>query len=79
MASYDGVLSTAATGVAGISGRGASTPVLLGPMHLVTALKYVDLNPVRAGLVGRPAQYPWSSAVAHVADAAADPLVDDRA
>ncbi|MCB1020414.1 MAG: transposase [Bryobacterales bacterium] len=58
-------------------GRFYSCP--LGPTHLVTALAYVDLNPVRAGLVGRPAQYPWSSAVAHVADAAADPLVDDRA
>ena len=29
----------------------------LGPDHLVTALAYVDLNPVRAGLVG------WAEAV----------------
>ena len=29
------------------------------------ALLYVDLNPVRAGLVGRAEEYPWSSALAH--------------
>ena len=33
--------------------------------HLTTALAYVDLNPVRAGLVGDAMVYPWSSAVAH--------------
>ena len=33
--------------------------------HLTTALAYVDLNPVRAGLVGDAAAYPWSSALAH--------------
>ena len=34
----------------------------LGPSHLLAALAYVDVNPVRAGLVGDAAQYPWSSA-----------------
>ena len=29
------------------------------------ALLYVDLNPVRAGLVGQAEEYPWSSARAH--------------
>ena len=38
----------------------------LGPDHLVTALAYVDLNPVRAGMVGWAEDYPWSSARAHV-------------
>jgi putative transposase len=38
----------------------------LGSSHLVRALAYVDLNPVRAGLVGCAADYPWSSAPAHV-------------
>ena len=37
----------------------------LGRTHLVRALLYVDLNPVRAGLVGRAEEYPWSSARAH--------------
>ncbi len=47
----------------------------LGPDHLVAALAYVDLNPVRAGMVGEADQYPWSSARAHLAGAA-DDLVD---
>ena len=34
--------------------------------YLVAALLYVDLNPVRAGLVGDAQLYPWSSARAHV-------------
>lgn len=38
----------------------------LGRTHLMQALLYVDLNPVRAGLVGRAEEYPWSSARAHV-------------
>ncbi len=38
----------------------------LGPDHLLPALAYVDLNPVRAGLTGQPERYPWSSARAHV-------------
>ena len=33
--------------------------------HLVTALAYVDLDPVRAGIVGDAPCYPWSSARAH--------------
>jgi len=37
----------------------------LGPTHLVAALAYVDLNPVRAGLVGSAQEHPWSSAGAH--------------
>ena len=40
--------------------------------HLVTALAYVDLNPVRAGMVGSAQVYPWSSARAHVEEK--DPL-----
>ena len=29
-------------------------------------MRYVERNPVRAGLVAQAAQYPWSSAPAHV-------------
>jgi putative transposase len=46
-------------------GRFFSCP--LGRDHLVTALAYVDLNPLRAHLVGRADHYPWSSAAAHLA------------
>ena len=29
--------------------------------YLLSCYRYIELNPVRAGLVGHPAQYPWSS------------------
>src|SRR5271157_3296634 len=35
--------------------------------HLLTAARYVELNPVRAGSVQAPSRYSWSSsAVAHL-------------
>ena len=35
--------------------------------HLLTAVRYVERNPVKAGLVSQPGQWPWSSAAAHIA------------
>lgn len=35
--------------------------------HLVEAIRYVTLNPVRAGLAQRAQDWPWSSAAAHLA------------
>ncbi len=46
-------------------GRFASVP--LDQRYLLAAARYVELNPVRAGLVQDPAAYPWSSAAAHLA------------
>ena len=34
--------------------------------HLLTAARYVELNPVRTGLVQEPSRYRWSSAAAHL-------------
>ena len=34
--------------------------------HLLTAARYVELNPVRGGLVQAPRRYRWSSAAAHL-------------
>jgi putative transposase len=34
--------------------------------HLWTALRYVERNPVRAGLVGHASEFRWSSAAAHM-------------
>ena len=34
--------------------------------HLLAAVRYVELNPVRAGLVEQPEAWPWSSARAHL-------------
>jgi len=36
-------------------------------VHLVHAARYVSLNPVRARLVARAADWPWSSVRAHLA------------
>jgi len=33
--------------------------------HLWAAVRYVEMNPVRAGMVERAEEYPWSSAAAH--------------
>ena len=38
---------------------------VLDPHHFLTALAYVDLNPVRARMVDRAEDYAWSSASAH--------------
>ncbi len=34
--------------------------------HLIAAFRYIALNPVRAGLVERPQDWPWSSVHAHL-------------
>ncbi|PWU01004.1 MAG: transposase [Terriglobia bacterium] len=44
-------------------GRYYSCP--LDTNHLWAALRYTELNPVRAGLAVSPERYPWSSAATH--------------
>lgn len=44
-------------------GRYYSTP--MDETHLWAAVRYVELNPVRAGIVMNPIDYKWSSAAAH--------------
>lgn len=38
---------------------------VLDESHLLTAAKYVERNPVRAGLVSKPWEWTWSSALVH--------------
>lgn len=45
-------------------GRFASYP--MDEAHLLTAVRYVELNPVKARLVRQAEDWPWSSARAHV-------------
>jgi putative transposase len=40
--------------------------------HLWIAMRYTELNPVRAGLAPRAEMWPWSSALAHTASVEAD-------
>ncbi len=46
-------------------GRYRST-VIEAERHLLACMAYIDLNPVRAGLVAEPAEHPWSSHAALV-------------
>jgi putative transposase len=48
----------------------------LGPGHLWAALAYVEMNPVRAGLVTRAGDYRWSSAGAHLGTGDGNGLAD---
>ena len=41
--------------------------VAMDELHLLAAVSYVSLNPVRAGLVGYAADWAWSSVRAHLA------------
>lgn len=43
--------------------------VVMDEGHLLTAVRYVALNPVRARLVARAQDWPWSSVRAHLAGA----------
>jgi putative transposase len=54
-------------------GRFASFP--MDEAHLLAAAQHVELNPVRAGLVRSPEDWPWSSARAHL-EARGDGLVE---
>ena len=49
---------------------------VLDERHSWEALRYVELNPVRAGLVADPAEWRWSSASAHLAGRDDDGLID---
>jgi putative transposase len=55
-------------------GRFYSCP--LGEPHLWAALRYVELNPVRAGLVETAESWRWSSAGAHCGSAFPDAMLD---
>ena len=46
--------------------QGRFASFLVDEPHLLAAARYVELNPVRAKLVERARQWPWSSAKAHL-------------
>jgi putative transposase len=45
-------------------GRFASFP--MDDIYMFRAARYIEMNPVRAGIVDYPEEYPWSSAKAHL-------------
>lgn len=52
--------------------QGRFSSFVMDEPHLIAAVRYAELNPVRAGLAGKAWDYPWSSAAAHLSGA------DDR-
>ena len=52
-------------GIAGHLWQGRYYSSILDDMHLYTAMRYVENNPVRAGIVQEPEGYTWSSARGH--------------
>lgn len=57
-------------------GRFRSAPID-ADRYLLACCRYIELNPVRAGMVGSPELYRWSS-YAHHAGVRVDPLVTDH-
>ena len=46
--------------------QGRFSSFILDQRYLLACTRYVELNPVRAGLVNTPEDWPWSSAGAHI-------------
>ena len=46
--------------------QGRFASYVMDEPYALAAARYVEMNPVRAGLVKRPQDYPWSSAAAHI-------------
>ena len=46
--------------------QGRFSSYAMDQQHLIAAARYVELNPVRGGIVTYPADYRWSSAKAHL-------------
>ena len=47
-------------------------------IHLLAAARYVELNPVHAGMIRSAEEYPWSSARFHLGLISNDVLVKDK-
>jgi len=67
-----------AQGVRGYLFQGRFSSSVLDENHLLAAVRYVELNPVRAGMVTCAWEYPWSSAGFHTETRESDQLVKDR-
>ncbi|MHB1698495.1 MAG: transposase [bacterium] len=62
-------------GLKGHLRQGRFFSCVLDEKHLYAAIRYVEKNPVKAGVVSVPESYNWSSAHAHV-NRTDDPLLD---
>jgi len=46
--------------------QGRFASFIMEENHLLACTRYIELNPVRASLVNKPEDWPWSSAKAHI-------------
>jgi putative transposase len=46
--------------------QGRFASYVMEERYLLAAARYIEMNPVRAGLVDRPEEYPWSSGAGHI-------------
>ena len=46
--------------------QGRFSSLVMDELYLAASTRYVEQNPVRAGLVKRPGDYRWSSAGVHL-------------
>ena len=46
--------------------QGRFASYVLGEHYLLACIRYIEMNPVKAGMVQHPAQWQWSSARAHI-------------
>lgn len=65
-------------GVRGYLFQGRFGSCVMDEQHLVRAARYVELNPVSAGIVTKPEDYAWSSARMHLGRRKTDPLNTDH-
>jgi putative transposase len=65
-------------GVRGYLFQGRFGSCVLDEPHLLAAARYIERNPVKAGMVRVPWTYRWSSAQYHVGNRQTDGLVTDR-
>jgi putative transposase len=66
-----------AEGVRGYLFQGRFSSSVLDQNHLLAAVRYVELNPVRAGMAQQTGEYVWSSTRFHLGLVKSDPLVAD--
>lgn len=64
-------------GVKGYLFQGRFGSYVLAEAHEYEAIRYVELNAVKAGMVKDPAEYGWSSARFHLGSRKTDPLVNE--
>lgn len=55
-------------GLAAVFEPAIDVTAIHAPRHLLACMRYIELNPVRAGLVRRPEDYRWSSYRANAGD-----------